>query len=74
MNDLGRTLVGLGLLLLVLGAVVLLMGRLGIPLGRLPGDITWRGKHTTVWFPLGSSILISVVLSLVFWLLSSLRR
>jgi hypothetical protein len=74
MNDLGRTLIGAGLLLLVLGAVVLLVARLGLPLGRLPGDITWRGKHTTVWVPLGSSILISVVLSLVFWLLSSLRR
>jgi Protein of unknown function (DUF2905) len=59
---------------LVCGAVVLLAGKLGLPLGRLPGDITWRGKHTTVYFPLGSSILISVVLSLVFWLLSSLRR
>jgi len=74
MNDLGRILIGIGLLLLVCGAVVLLAGRLGLPLGRLPGDITWRGKHTTVYFPLGSSILISVVLSLVFWLLSSLRR
>jgi hypothetical protein len=74
MNDLGRILIGIGLLLLVCGAVVLLAGKLGLPLGRLPGDITWRGKHTTVYFPLGSSILISVVLSLVFWLLSSLRR
>jgi hypothetical protein len=74
MNDLGRILIGIGLLLLVCGAVVLLAGRLGLPLGRLPGDITRRGKHTTVYFPLGSSILISVVLSLVFWLLSSLHR
>ena len=74
MNDLGRILIGIGLLLLVCGAVVLLVGKLGLPLGRLPGDITWRGKHTTVYFPLGSSILISVVLSLVFWLLSFLRR
>jgi hypothetical protein len=74
MNDLGRILIGIGLLLLVCGAVVLLVGKLGLPRGRLPGDITWRGKHTTVYFPLGSSILISVVLSLVFWLLSFLRR
>ena len=74
MNDLGRILVGIGLLLVVCGAVVLLAGKLGLPLGRLPGDLTWRGKHTTVYFPLGTSILLSVVLSLVFWLLSRWRR
>jgi hypothetical protein len=49
--------------------VVLLAGRMGLPLGRLPGDITWRGRHTTVYLPLGTSILISVVLSLVLWLM-----
>jgi uncharacterized membrane protein YvlD (DUF360 family) len=70
MTDLGRILIGIGLLLVVCGAIVLLLGKTGLPLGRL----TWRGKHTTVYFPLGTSILISVVLSLVFWLLSLLRR
>ncbi len=70
MNDLGRILIGIGLLLVVCGALVLLVGKLGLPLGRLPGDFAWRGKHTTVYFPLGTSILLSVVLSLVFWALS----
>jgi hypothetical protein len=74
MTDLGRILIGIGLLLVACGAVVLLTGRMGLPLGRLPGDITWRGRHTTVYLPLGTSILISVVLSLVFWLLSRGRR
>jgi hypothetical protein len=74
MTDLGRILIGIGLLLVACGAVVLLAGRMGLPLGRLPGDITWRGRHTTVYLPLGTSILISVVLSLVFWLLSRGRR
>jgi hypothetical protein len=74
MSDLGRTLIGIGLLLVVCGAIVLLLGKTGLRLGRLPGDITWRGKHTTVYFPLGTSILVSVVLSLVFWLLALLRR
>lgn len=67
MGDLGRVLIGLGLLLVVIGAVVVLVGKTGVPLGRLPGDFTWRGKHTTVYFPLGTSILVSVVLSLVLW-------
>jgi hypothetical protein len=69
MSDLGRILIGIGLLLVVCGAVVLLAGKMGLPLGRLPGDFMWRGKHTTVYFPLGTSILISVVLSLVLWLM-----
>jgi Protein of unknown function (DUF2905) len=74
MNDLGRLLVGLGLVLLVAGGLLLLLGRTGIPLGRLPGDISYRGKNLNVYFPLGTSILVSVLLSLVFYLLSRFRR
>ena len=74
MNDLGRLLIGLGLLLLVAGGLLLLLGRTGIPLGRLPGDISYRGKNLSVYFPLGTSILLSVLLSLVFYLLSRFRR
>jgi len=67
MSDLGRVLIGVGLLLVVAGAVVILAGKMGLPLGRLPGDITWRGRHTTVYFPLVTCIVVSVVLSLVLW-------
>jgi hypothetical protein len=74
MSDLGRILIGIGLLLVVCGVLVLLLGKTGLPLGRLPGDLTWRGKHTTVYFPLGTSILISAVLSLIFWVLSRWRK
>ena len=74
MNDLGRLLIGLGLLLLIAGGLLLLLGRTGIPLGRLPGDISYRGKNVSVYFPLGTSILLSVLLSLVFYLLSRFRR
>jgi DUF2905 family protein len=74
MNDLGRLLIGVGLVLLVAGGLLLLLGRTGIPLGRLPGDISYRGKNLSVYFPLGTSILLSVVLSLVFYLLSRFRR
>jgi hypothetical protein len=74
MNDLGRLLIGLGLLLLIGGGLLLLLGRAGIPLGRLPGDISYRGKNFSVFVPLGTSILLSVLLSLVFFLLSRFRR
>jgi hypothetical protein len=74
MNDLGRLLVGLGLVLVIAGGLLLLLGRTGIPLGRLPGDISYRGKNLGVYFPLGTSILLSILLSLVFYLLSRFRR
>jgi hypothetical protein len=74
MNDLGKILVGLGLLLLIAGGLLLLLGRTGLPLGRLPGDIACRGKNVSVYFPLGTSILLSVLLSVVFYLLSRFGR
>ena len=74
MNELGRLLVGLGLVLLVAGGLVLLLGRTGIPLGRLPGDISYKSKNRSVYFPLGTSILLSILLSVVFYLLSRFRR
>ena len=74
MNGFGRMLVGIGLLFLLLGVLVLILGKIGIPLGRLPGDFAYRGKNASFYFPLASSILISILLSLVFYLLSRFRR
>ena len=74
MNEIGKAIVGLGLLLVLLGALVMLAARFGMPLGRLPGDITYKGKGFSVYFPLGSSILISVVLSAILYLISRFRR
>lgn len=74
MAELGKALLGLGLLLVVIGAVLLFAGRIGLPFGRLPGDFTYRGKNFQVFFPLGTSILISVILSIVFYLISKMRR
>jgi hypothetical protein len=70
----GRTLVIAGLVLVVVGLLVMLMGRLGLPLGRLPGDISYRGKNVTVLAPLGTCLLLSVVLSLVMWAIGHWRR
>lgn len=74
MVEIGRALVGLGLLLVVVGAGLVLAGRLGWPPGRLPGDFAWKGKHVQVFFPLGTSIAVSVVLTVVLWLLMKVRR
>ncbi len=74
MWDIGRILLTLGIALAVVGGLIMLLGRTGLPLGRLPGDILYRSKNTTFYFPLTTSILISVVLSLIALLISHLKR
>jgi hypothetical protein len=66
---LGRMLMVAGIVLLVAGLLVTLLGRLPIRLGHLPGDIEIHGRNSTFYFPLTTCILISVVASLVMWLL-----
>ncbi len=68
MTDLGKLLLVLGGVIFLVGAVLLLAGKFNLPLGRLPGDIVYRGKNTVFYFPLATCIIISVVLSLLFWL------
>jgi hypothetical protein len=74
MAEMGRILVVLGVALVVIGGIVMLLGRTGISLGRLPGDFLYRGKNTTLYFPLASSILISIVLSIVLFLVGRMKR
>jgi ribose/xylose/arabinose/galactoside ABC-type transport system permease subunit len=74
MSDLGRILIFLGLLLVVAGLVVLGLNRLNIPLGRLPGDFNWRGRGWSVSFPLVTCLLLSVLLSLLLWVVNHFRR
>lgn len=74
MQDLGRLLLVAGLVLCAIGAAVLLFGRVGLPLGRLPGDMNWRGRNWEIHFPLMTSLLLSVVLSFVLYLISRIRK
>ncbi len=73
-DHLGKMLVVLGVVIVAIGLAVMLLGRTGLPLGRLPGDVVCRGKHTTFYFPLATSILMSVVLSLVLYLIGRLHK
>lgn len=68
MTGLGKTLIILGLAVAALGVVVSLAGKLPW-LGRLPGDIYIKRENFTFYFPLATSIILSVVLSLILWLL-----
>ena len=72
-DSIGRLLLVSGAILFVLGLLVILAGRLGLPFGRLPGDIVLRRDNVTVYAPLASclvaSIVLTILLNLVFWLL-----
>ena len=74
MSDLGKLLVLVGAIAILAGVVLMLAGRAHIPLGRLPGDIVYRGKNSTFYFPLATSILVSVVLSVVLYLIGRFRH
>jgi hypothetical protein len=67
--DVGKLLIGFGLLITAVGVVLLFAGR--IPwLGRLPGDIVVERGNWSFYFPLATSLLLSVVLSLILWIVS----
>ena len=73
-GDLGKLLVLLGGTIVIIGLVMILLGRTSLPRGRLPGDIVYRGKNTIFYFPLATSILVSVVLSFLLYLIGRFRR
>ena len=73
-QQLGRLLLSVGAMLILIGALFYLGPKLPFRLGRLPGDIIHRGEHGTFYFPLVSCLVISVVVSLILWLINQFRR
>ena len=71
MPQIGRTLIVLGILVVFAGGIVLLLGRTGVPfgLGRLPGDILIKRDGFTFYMPITTSILVSVAVTAILWLL-----
>lgn len=67
MNGIARFLIVLGAVLILVGLLMPWLGKLGI--GRLPGDIVIERENFTFYFPITTSILLSLLLSLIFWLL-----
>jgi hypothetical protein len=74
LRELGKTLLFLAGLLALVGGFFYFGGKLPFRLGRLPGDIVHEGAHSTFYFPLTTSIVLSVGLSLLLWLISRFRR
>ena len=74
LRDLGRLLLILGAVIAIVGSLLYFGARLPFRLGRLPGDIIHRSEHTTFYFPIVSCLVISIVLSIILWFFSNLRR
>jgi formate hydrogenlyase subunit 3/multisubunit Na+/H+ antiporter MnhD subunit len=72
--ELGKLLIVFGLVLVAAGLVLMFLGRVNFHLGRLPGDFVYRGKNTSVYFPLATSILLSVLLSVLLYALGRWKR
>jgi len=64
----------LGAVLALLGAFFYFGGRLPFRLGHLPGDIVHRGEHSTFYFPIVTCVIVSIALTLLFWLFNQFRR
>lgn len=69
---LGRILITAGLVLVAVGLLVTFAGKLPLKLGHLPGDISIHGKNSSFYFPITTCILLSVLLSLVMWIVRKL--
>ena len=73
-RELGRWLLGSGLILAAVGAMLFFGGRLPLRLGHLPGDIAIEGRRGSFYFPIVTCLLLSVALTFVFWLIGWLRK
>jgi len=71
-QQIGKWLIAIGVALAVMGGLMLVLGKLG--LFRLPGDLQFGGKNWRVYFPIASCIIISIVLTLILWLINYFRR
>ena len=74
LRELGKVLVVAGVLLAGAGALLWLGARLPFRLGRLPGDIAYQGRHTSFYFPIITCIVLSLALTLIFWIVNLFRR
>jgi hypothetical protein len=74
MSSLGKLLVVFGGAIVLVGLVFMLAGRANLPIGRLPGDIVYRGKNTSFYFPIVTCILLSIILSLIMWIFGRFSR
>ena len=71
-QQIGKWLIITGIMIAALGVLFVLLGRVG--LFKLPGDLQFGSKNWRIYIPIASCIIISVILTLILWLISYLRR
>jgi hypothetical protein len=74
LRETGKILIVLGIVLASVGALLAFSGKLPFRLGRLPGDVVYQGRNGSYYFPVVTCILLSVVLSLLMWVVNHFRR
>jgi len=71
-QQIGKWLLLTGIIIALLGAIMVVLGKVG--LFRLPGDLQFGGRNWRIYFPIASCIIISIVLTLILWLINYFRR
>ncbi len=75
MSGIGRLLIVTGIVLVVIGGIVLLLGRIpGLSLGKLPGDFSWEKGNARIYVPIGTMLLISLILTILLNVILRLFR
>ena len=73
-RELGKGLLIFGLVIAAVGVFLLMGAKLPFRLGRLPGDISYHNRNTSFYFPIVTCVVLSIVLTLIFWIIGALRR
>ena len=74
MADIGKSIIFIGIVIIIIGVILLFSDKLPFNLGKLPGDISYKKENFSFYFPITTSILISIVLSLLFYLFDKFFR
>jgi hypothetical protein len=74
LREIGKLLLVIGVVLVALGALFVSGAKLPFRLGHLPGDIVYQGRHGSFYFPIVTCIVVSVALTLLFWIANLIRR
>ena len=71
-QQIGKLLILVGIVITVLGVLIMIFGKVG--LFRLPGDLVFGSKNWKIYFPIATSIILSIILTLLLWLINHFRR
>jgi hypothetical protein len=74
LRELGRVLLVLGVVLIGAGVLLVFGAKLPFRLGRLPGDVVYQGRNGSFYFPIVTCLLLSLVLTVLFWIINFFRR